>query len=116
LAFRGPLGSKLSRPKSTLLKLLLGEIEPQNGSIKVGTGLKIGYFDQLRRDLDLKKTVVDTVGDGKDFVTIGGKDRHVMSYLQGFLFSAKRARSPVSSLAKGVVRYLPRCLQGRRTF
>jgi len=87
--------------KSTLLKLLLGEIEPQSGSIKVGTGLKIGYFDQLRRDLDLKKTVVDTVGDGKDFVTIGGKDRHVMSYLQGFLFSAKRARSPVSSLSGG---------------
>lgn len=87
--------------KSTLLKLLLGEIQPRSGSIKVGTGLKIGYFDQLRRDLDLKKTVVDTVGDGKDFVTIGGKDRHVMSYLQGFLFSAKRARSPVSSLSGG---------------
>lgn len=87
--------------KSTLLKLLLGEIQPDSGSIKIGTGLEIGYFDQLRRDLDLKKTVVDTVGDGKDFVTIGGKDRHVMSYLQGFLFSAKRARSPVSSLSGG---------------
>lgn len=87
--------------KSTLLKLLLGEVQPRSGTIKIGTGLKIGYFDQLRRDLDLKKTVVDTVGDGKDFVTIGGKDRHVMSYLQGFLFSAKRARSPVSSLSGG---------------
>lgn len=87
--------------KSTLLRVLLGELEPDSGTVKTGTGLELAYFDQLKRDLDPTRTVVDTVGDGKDFISIGGKDRHVMSYLQGFLFSPKRARSPVKSLSGG---------------
>jgi ATP-binding cassette subfamily F protein uup len=87
--------------KSTLLRLLLGELEPQSGTIKHGTGLQIGYFDQLRQDLDLEKSVADNVGDGSDFITINGKQRHVVGYLRGFLFDVKRAQSPVKILSGG---------------
>ncbi|MDH3713805.1 MAG: ATP-binding cassette domain-containing protein [Gammaproteobacteria bacterium] len=87
--------------KSTLLRLLLGEIAPQSGTVKLGTNISCAYFDQLRRELDPDRTVAETVGDGKEYVTLNGKERHVIGYLQGFLFSAKRAMSPVSSLSGG---------------
>ena len=87
--------------KSTLLKLLLGEIAPQSGTVKLGTNLEIGYFDQLRRHLDPGQTVADTVAEGRDYIRINGTDRHVVGYLKGFLFSPKRAMSPVASLSGG---------------
>jgi ATP-binding cassette subfamily F protein uup len=87
--------------KSTLLKILLGEIEPQGGSIKHGTNLEIGYFDQMRRVLEVEKSVAENVGDGKDYVTINGRQQHVVGYLRGFLFTAKRALTPVKSLSGG---------------
>lgn len=87
--------------KSTLLKLFLGELAPSSGTIKLGTNLEIGYFDQLRRGLDPEMTVVDVIGDGREYVSIGGKQRHVVGYLRGFLFSPKRARAPVKALSGG---------------
>lgn len=87
--------------KSTLLRLLLGQIAPQSGTVKLGTNLEIGYFDQLREKLDPNRTIADIVGDGRDFITINGKERHVIGYLRGFLFSAKRAMTPVRSLSGG---------------
>ncbi len=87
--------------KSTLLRLLLGELEPQSGTIKHGTNLEIAYFDQLRGQLDADKSVAHNVGDGRDHVTINGKPQHVVGYLRGFLFSAKRALTPVGSLSGG---------------
>ena len=87
--------------KSTLLNILLGNIEPQEGTVKHGTNLEIGYFDQTRRDLDLEKTIADNIGGGKDYIRINGKDRHVIGYLTGFLFSAKRAMTPVKALSGG---------------
>lgn len=87
--------------KSTLLKLLLGELEPQTGTVKLGENLEIGYFDQMRRDLDPTKTVAEIVGDGRDYIRINGKERHVVGYLRGFLFSAKRAMTPVGFLSGG---------------
>ena len=87
--------------KSTLLKLLLGELRPQRGTVKLGTNLVIGYFDQLRRDLDPSLSVIDTVGEGRDYIKLFGKERHVVGYLKGFLFSPKRAKSPVASLSGG---------------
>ncbi|MEL6870342.1 MAG: ATP-binding cassette domain-containing protein [Pseudomonadota bacterium] len=87
--------------KSTLLKLMLGELQPQAGTVKHGTNLEIGYFDQLRRELDGNKTVGQVVGDGGDYVTLNGKPCHVVGYLKGFLFSPKRIMSPVSALSGG---------------
>lgn len=87
--------------KTTLLRLLLGQIEPQSGTIKLGTGIKIGYFDQLRETLDPEKSVADNVGDGRTYIKLNGKDRHVIGYLKGFLFSPKRAMTPVKSLSGG---------------
>ena len=87
--------------KSTLLRLLLGEIQPQTGTVKHGENLEVGYFDQLRRRLDGKKTVAEIVGDGRDYITINGKQRHVIGYLRGFLFTAKRAMTPVGYLSGG---------------
>lgn len=87
--------------KTTLLRILLGEIEPQAGTVKLGTGLEIGYFDQLRRQLDPERTVAEVVGDGRDHVTINGQQQHVIGYLKGFLFSPRRARSPIKSLSGG---------------
>lgn len=87
--------------KTTLLRILLGELPPQKGSVALGTNLEVGYFDQLRKKLDRDKTVAENVGDGKDFVTVGGKSRHIVSYLNGFLFSAKRAMTPVKALSGG---------------
>ena len=87
--------------KTTLLRLLLGELEPQTGTLKVGTGLETGYFDQLRQTLDLEKSVAYNVGEGRTYIKINGKDRHVVGYLRGFLFSPKRAMTPVKSLSGG---------------
>lgn len=87
--------------KTTLLKLLLGTDQPDEGSVKVGTNLELLYFDQLRNQLDLNKSVIDNVCDGSDFVEINGKQRHVISYLQDFLFAPARARQPVKSLSGG---------------
>ena len=87
--------------KSTLLKLMLGEIEPNAGTIKRGTNVHLGYFDQHRRKLDLDQTVAQVVGDGREYVTLNGKPRHVVGYLRGFLFTAKRALTPVKSLSGG---------------
>ncbi len=87
--------------KSTLLKILLGEIEPDSGTVKIGTNLEIAYFDQLRRELDPNKTIAQIVGDGADYIKLNGKERHVIGYLRGFLFSAKRAMTPVKVLSGG---------------
>ena len=87
--------------KTTLLRLLLGEIEPQQGTIKFGTNLEIGYFDQLRQALDPEKSVADNVGEGRTYIKLNGKDRHVVGYLKGFLFSPKRSKTPVKALSGG---------------
>ncbi|WP_085919929.1 ATP-binding cassette domain-containing protein [Halomonas sp. CSM-2] len=87
--------------KTTLLKILLGEIEPTEGTVQLGTNLKVAYFDQLRAGLELEKTVYDNVAQGSDRVSVGGKDRHVMSYLQDFLFTPDRVRQPVKALSGG---------------
>jgi ATP-binding cassette subfamily F protein uup len=87
--------------KTTMLRLLLGEIEPQTGTIKHGTNLEIGYFDQMRESLDLEKSVADNVGDGRTYIKLNGKDRHIIGYLKGFLFSPKRSIMPVKSLSGG---------------
>lgn len=87
--------------KSTLLKIMLGEIEPDSGTVKLGTNLEVGYFDQMRRTLDPTKTIAEIVGDGRDYININGKQRHVIGYLKGFLFSAKRAMTPVGALSGG---------------
>jgi ATP-binding cassette subfamily F protein uup len=87
--------------KTTLLRLLLGELEPQSGTLKMGTGLQVGYFDQLRQALDLEKSVAYNVGEGRTYIKINGKDRHVVGYLTGFLFTPKRAMTPVKALSGG---------------
>ena len=83
------------------MKLLLGQLEPQQGKIKTGTNLNIAYFDQYRAALDESKTVQDNVSGGRDMLEVGGKSRHVISYLQDFLFSPDRCRQPVSALSGG---------------
>ena len=87
--------------KTTLLNLLLGQLEPDSGTVRIGTKLEIAYFDQLRAQLDETKAVFENIGGGKDFVVIDGKQLHVMSYLQQFLFTPDRARSPVKALSGG---------------
>ena len=87
--------------KTTLLKLLLGELQPSSGSIEFGTKLEVAYFDQLRHQLELEKTVVDNLAEGREFITIDGQNRHVLSYLGDFLFSPQRARTPVKALSGG---------------
>jgi len=87
--------------KSTLLNIILGKILPQRGTVKHGTNLEIGYFDQTRRELELDKTIAENIGGGKDYIRINGKERHVIGYLTGFLFSAKRAMTPVRALSGG---------------
>ncbi|GGM24653.1 ATP-binding cassette domain-containing protein [Pseudomonas asuensis] len=93
----GPNGSG----KTTLLKLLLGDLEPTSGKIVHGTKLEVAYFDQLRHALELEKTVIDNMAEGREFITINGQDRHVLSYLGDFLFSPQRARTPVKALSGG---------------
>jgi ATP-binding cassette subfamily F protein uup len=87
--------------KTTLLRLLLGELQPNSGSIKHGTRLDIAYFDQQRAQLDENATVIDNLALGKDTVTINGREKHVIGYLQDFLFSPDRSRSPVNALSGG---------------
>ncbi|GHE22996.1 ATP-binding cassette domain-containing protein [Halomonas urumqiensis] len=87
--------------KTTLLKILLGELSPSEGQVQVGTKLQVAYFDQLRGGLEPEKTVYDNVAQGSDRVTVGGRDRHVMSYLQDFLFTPDRVRQPVKALSGG---------------
>lgn len=87
--------------KSTLLMLILGELQPDSGTIRLGTKLSIAYFDQLREQLDEDKTLVDSISQGSEFVEINGVRRHVISYLEDFLFPPQRARSPVKSLSGG---------------
>ncbi|MDX2186105.1 MAG: ATP-binding cassette domain-containing protein [Opitutaceae bacterium] len=87
--------------KSTLLKLLLGELTPTTGTLKHGTKLEVVYFDQLRQQIDDKKTVADNVADGNTTVTVNGRSRHVISYLQDFLFEPDRARTPARVLSGG---------------
>lgn len=87
--------------KSTVMKLLLEQIKPEAGTISVGTKLDVAYFDQSRSLLDLEKSVAENVGDGKDEVEVGGRSRHILGYLQDFLFEPARARTPVKSLSGG---------------
>jgi len=87
--------------KTTLLSILLGRTEPESGTVKLGTKIEVAYFDQLRSQLDEQASVVDNVGQGKDFITINGAEKHVMGYLQDFLFTPERARTPVRSLSGG---------------
>lgn len=86
--------------KTTLIKAILGQIQ-HGGSVKTGTQLEVAYFDQLRNALDLEKTVMANVSEGSDFVDVNGNRRHIYSYLQDFLFSPERARTPVKALSGG---------------
>jgi ATP-binding cassette subfamily F protein uup len=93
----GPNGSG----KTTLLRLLLGDLAPQEGTVRLGTRREVLYFDQLREGLDPEATVIENVGEGNDTVTINGRPRNVIGYLQDFLFTPDRARSPVRILSGG---------------
>jgi ABC transport system ATP-binding/permease protein len=93
----GPNGSG----KTTLLRLLLGDLAPSAGEVRRGANVEIAYYDQQREQLDPDRTVVDTIGNGNDTVTVNGRARHVHGYLQDFLFSPERARSPVRALSGG---------------
>ncbi|ENW25742.1 MULTISPECIES: ATP-binding cassette domain-containing protein [Acinetobacter] len=86
--------------KTTLIKAILGELE-HGGTVKTGTQLEVAYFDQLRNALDLEKSVKDNVSEGSDHVDVNGNRRHIYSYLQDFLFSPERARTPVKALSGG---------------
>lgn len=87
--------------KSTLIKLLLGKVAPDEGTIKMGTNISVAYFDQLRTQLNPDKTVAENIAPGSDWIEVNGQRKHVMSYLADFLFTPQRANSPVSSLSGG---------------
>jgi ATP-binding cassette subfamily F protein uup len=97
LALVGPNGCG----KSTLIRLLLGQLSPTSGVVKSGTKLEVAYFDQHRDQLDGELKVIDAIADGRREVTINGKTKHVMSYLQDYLFTPERVNSPVKSLSGG---------------
>lgn len=97
LGLIGPNGAG----KTTLIKLILGEIEPDSGRIKRGTRQEVAYFDQFRNQLDDEKTLIETIAPGSDYVEIGGQRKHIIGYLEEFLFPADRARAKVSSLSGG---------------
>ena len=97
LGLLGPNGAG----KTTLIRLILGELKPQSGWIKQGTKLEVAYFDQFRNQLDDEATLIDTIAPGSDYVEIGGHKKHVISYLEDFLFPAERARAKVSALSGG---------------
>lgn len=87
--------------KTTLLKIILGEIAPTSGTINLGSKLDVAYFDQMRDQLDDEKTIVDIVGQGRESIEISGKSRHILSYLSDFLFSPERSRTPLKALSGG---------------
>ena len=87
--------------KTTLLKLILGELQPSVGTVRRGTRLEVAYFDQMRSALDLDATLADTISPGSEWIEVGGARKHVMSYLNDFLFSPERANSPVRTLSGG---------------
>ncbi len=87
--------------KTTLLKLLMAQLQPQTGEVRHGTNLDIVYFDQLRTQLDESKSVLDNVGQGRDTVTINGRTRNLMGYLEDFLFTRDRVRAPITALSGG---------------
>jgi ABC transport system ATP-binding/permease protein len=87
--------------KTTLLKLILGELASDSGRVERGTNLQVAYFDQMREALDPEATLADTISPGSDTIEIGGVKKHIMSYLDDFLFNPARARSPVKSLSGG---------------
>jgi ATP-binding cassette subfamily F protein uup len=97
IALIGPNGCG----KTTLIKLLLGDLQPDSGSLYCGTKLEVAYFDQYRHQLDLEKTVMDNVADGRQEVDFAGRRRHILGYLQDFLFEPKRAMTPVKALSGG---------------
>ena len=97
LGLIGPNGAG----KSTLIKLILGSLAPDAGSVRLGTNLQVAYFDQMREALDPEKTVAETISPGSDWIEVGGTRKHVMSYLAEFLFQPQRAGSPVKTLSGG---------------
>lgn len=97
IAFIGPNGVG----KSTLLKLLLGVIQPQSGTIKLGTNLQVAYFDQMRAGINFEESAIDNVAGGRENININGRDKHIISYLGDFLFTPERVRIPVKMLSGG---------------
>lgn len=93
----GPNGSG----KTTLMRLLMGELQPQKGSVELGTNLEVAYFDQLRTQLDESQSVLDNVGQGRDTISINGKSRNLIGYMEDFLFSRERVHAPISALSGG---------------
>ena len=87
--------------KTTLIKLLLGELKPQSGKLKLASNLEVAMFDQHRSQIDLNATVIDAIGEGREQITINGRQKHVISYLSDFLFTPARSRSPIHSLSGG---------------
>jgi len=97
LGLIGPNGAG----KSTLLRLILGQLEPDSGTVRLGANVQVAYFDQMREQLDPEKSVIETISPGSDWIEIGGERKHVMTYLGDFLFAPQRANSPVKALSGG---------------
>ena len=87
--------------KTTLLKILLGDLQPTSGQVRLGTKQSVAYFDQMRAQLDEEASVLDNVSQGREFIEINGRQKHVIGYLQDFLFAPERSRSPVKALSGG---------------
>jgi ABC transport system ATP-binding/permease protein len=97
LGLIGPNGAG----KSTLLRLILGQLEPDSGTVRLGANVQVAYFDQMREQLDPEKSVIETISPGSDWIEIGRERKHVVTYLGDFLFSSQRANSPVKALSGG---------------